>query len=401
MPLASATPVGRFLERRGLLRPPALQTRSTRTASRLELFFDLAFVLVVAELAISVREDIDVGSVLRFGGLFAVVWWSWMSSTLYANRFDHDDLIFRLNKLGSMLAVVGLAGSASDATGTYATEFTLSYVALRVLLLLQYLRAYRHVPEARAGILTYVVGTGAGALLWTASLAVEGNAKLVLWGVGLAVDAAAPLLVTTARVQVPLHLEHLPERFSLFVILVLGEPVAAVAHGVHDASWEADAVLAGAIAFVLAAALWWSYFDLAGAAAKHLLDEAGDEHSTVAHDVYIYGQLPLALSIAAVGAGLEGLVVEGAADASAGSRALVSGGVALYLLSVALTNVGMQRRGRSGWWWAALAALVAAADALLDLPALAVAGVLAALLVVVVAFGLEQHARGNLQLEEM
>jgi low temperature requirement protein LtrA len=43
---------------KGLVRPPELTTDAERTASRLELFFDLAFVLVVTELAVALREDV-------------------------------------------------------------------------------------------------------------------------------------------------------------------------------------------------------------------------------------------------------------------------------------------------------------------------------------------------------
>ena len=401
MPAPPRTPLGRALADRGLLRPPSLQTDETRGASRLELFFDLAFVLVIAELATTLREDVSLRTTLVTAGLFAVVWWSWMSSTLYANRFDHDDVLFRSMKLAGMLAVVGMAASVAEATGKHGTAFVLSYVAIRVLLLLQYARAFRHVQAARDGIRIYLYGTGAGALLWLASLAVDGPARYGLWALGLLVDAAAPLLVTASSSTVPLHLEHLPDRFSLFVILVLGESVAAVAHGVHDASWAVGSVLAGAVCFVVAAALWWSYFDLAGAGAKHLLLEAGGTSSTVSHDVYVYGQLPLCLALAAVGAGIEGIVMEGAAEVGAGLRALLSGGVALYLVTVGLTNVAMARGGRNGWWWAAIAAVVAVGDAVLDVPALGVAAVLAVLLVVVVVTGLEQQARGNVELDAL
>ena len=396
VPAPPRTPLGRALADRGLLRPPTLQTDETRGASRLELFFDLAFVLVIAELATGLREEVSLGAALETAALFAVVWWSWMSSTLYANRFDHDDVLFRSIKLTGMLAVVGMAASVAEATGKHATVFVLSYVTIRVLLLLQYARAFRHVEAARDGIRIYLYGTGAGALLWVASLAVEGPVRYGLWALGLLVDAAAPLLVTFSSSTVPLHLEHLPDRFSLFVILVLGESVAAVAHGVHDASWAVGSVLAGAVCFVIAAALWWIYFDLAGAGAKHLLQEAGGTSSTVSHDIYVYGQLPLTLALVAVGVGIEGMVLEGFAEVGAGLRSLLAGGVALYLVTVGVTNAGMARRSRSGWWWAALASLVAVVDAVLDVPALGVVAVLAALLVVVVVTGLEQQARGKL-----
>lgn len=401
MPLLPATRFGRALSDSGLLRPPTLQTEETRTATRLELFFDLAFVLVVAELASGLRKDPSWHGLGLFAGLFAVVWWSWMSSTLYANRFDHDDVLYRLNKLAAMLAVVGLAASASEATGKHATAFALSYVGLRLLLVVQYARAYRHVEQARAGIRVYLAGSATGALLWTLSLAVPGPARYALWAAGLLVDACGPLVVTAARLQVPLHLEHLPERFSLFVILMLGESVAAVAHGVHDASWRPGSVVAGAVAFLLAAALWWSWFDHAGAAAKHLLEESEESGSTSAQDVYIYGQLPLCLALAVVGAGIQGLVVESTSESSDGVRVLLSGGVALYLVAVAVTNVGMAQGMRNGWWWALLAAAIAAADTVLELPALAVVTTLAALLVVVVVVGMQQEARGKLEVRQV
>jgi low temperature requirement protein LtrA len=207
--------------------------------------------------------------------------------------------------------------------------------------------------------------------------------------------------VTAWRIEVPLHLEHLPERFSLFVILVLGESAAAIAHGVHDAHWTAASVTGAALCFVLAATLWWSYFDLAGAAARQLLDEAGAVGSTYSHDIYVYGQLPLCLAIAAAGVGMHDIVVEGGGEASTGSRVLLSGGVALYLVTIGLTNAGMARRGRNGWLWTIVAAVVAVADALFELPALAVTGVLAVVLVAVVIIGLDQEARGNVDLKRL
>ena len=79
--MANETPRrGLLSSLRGLVRPPDLQTDEDRSASRLELFFDLAFVLVVAELAIALREEVAWESGLTFAGLFALVWWAWVRS---------------------------------------------------------------------------------------------------------------------------------------------------------------------------------------------------------------------------------------------------------------------------------------------------------------------------------
>jgi low temperature requirement protein LtrA len=384
------------------VRAPELKTDDDRSASRLELFFDLAFVLVVAELAIGLREDVTPHGVLTFVGLFTTVWWSWVSATLYANRFDHDDVVYRLYKLGSMAAVIGLAACATEATGKRFALFVGCQLLLRALLLLQYRRAYRHIPAARPVARLYMAGAGVGALLWASSLAVPRPVGLGLWAVAVLAEGLVPLLATRAPSDVPLHVEHLPERFALFVILVLGESVAGIAHGLSDAGWSSSALPVAVLCFVLAAALWWSYFDLAGARAKHLLNEVGGERSDYSHDVYVFGHLPLSLALATIGAGIELAIVEGGrGDVPIGTRLLLAGGVAVYLVSVTGTSAGMARRTGRGAVWPLAAAAVAALDALITLPAVVVVGALAALLVAVVVVGTMARATGRLPVDEV
>jgi low temperature requirement protein LtrA len=385
---------------RGAVRPPELTTGDDRSASRLELFFDLAFVLVVAQLATVLRNDVSVHGGLVFAGMFATVWWSWVSSTLYANRFDHDDLVYRLYKLASMAAVIGLAASATAATGERFAAFVGCQLVLRGTLLLQYHRAYRHLPAARPVARLYMAGAGAGALLWGASLLAPRPAAFALWAAAVLTEALVPLLATRGSADVPLHEEHLPERFALFVILVLGESVAGVANGLRDAGWTSSAIPVAVLCFVLAAALWWSYFDLAGARAKRLLSEAGVDRSDHSHDVYVFGQLPLTLGLALIGAGIELAVVEsGQGEVPGGTRLLLAGGVALYLVSVTVIDTGMAGRARTGWWWPLTAAVVALLDAALELPAVVVVGALAVLFVAVVVAGFVERSSGRLAVD--
>jgi low temperature requirement protein LtrA len=386
---------------RDAVRPPELQTGDERSASRLELFFDLAFVLVVAELAIALGEDVSWRGAATFAGLFTLVWWSWVSSTLYANRFDHDDVVYRLYKLASMAAVIGMAAAATEATGERFGVFVACQLLIRGVLLLQYHRAYRHILEARPVARLYMAGAAAGALLWAVSLVVPRPVGFGLWAAAVLVEVVAPLVATRSSAAVPLHVEHLPDRFALFVILVLGESVASVAHGLYDASWTPSSLPVALLSFVLAAALWWSYFDLAGARAKWLLNEVGDRSDRV-HDVYVFGQLPLTLALAFVGVGIELAVVEsGAGEVPTGTRLLLAGGVALYLVSMTVTDTGMSRRPRSRWWWPLAAAAVALVDVLLELPAVVVVGALAVLVGAVVVAGLVQRSTGDLAVDQV
>jgi low temperature requirement protein LtrA len=89
-----------------------------------------------------------------FTGLFSSVWWPWAGFTFYANRFDTDDVVYRLAKLGAMLAVAGLAASASDATGSLAGQFAVCHAAIRVVLVCLYLRAYVATKWTTLGVVT-------------------------------------------------------------------------------------------------------------------------------------------------------------------------------------------------------------------------------------------------------
>jgi low temperature requirement protein LtrA len=371
---------------RRLVRPPTLRTGEDATASRLELFFDLAFVLVVIELADSFYTDLSWRGAAVFTGLFVALWLSWVGFTLYANRFDTDDVVFRLAKLTATLGIAGCAAAASGATTSYSTPFVVCFLITRVVLLVLHVRAWRHVEAARPTIAVYLGAAALTTALWAASLAVGGSARWALWGVAIAVDVAGPIVATWRGDKTPLHMEHLPERFSLFVILVLGEAVGGAATGVHDAKWAGGSVAVGVVGFVIAAGLWWNYFDITANDSEeelHEHDDHDDETEGAAaderHDLFVYGHLPLTLGVVMAGVGIEELVLHpDELMPSTGAWVLV-GGIALYLLGSALILGGTHRTWRVVWPWpiAALPVVVLVAlphhdSALLLVSALAV-----------------------------
>ncbi len=81
------------MNREPLIRPPTLRTGQDAAVSNLELFFDLAYVLVVFELATTFLGDLTWGGLATFTALFVAIWLSWVGCTLYANRFDTDDVV--------------------------------------------------------------------------------------------------------------------------------------------------------------------------------------------------------------------------------------------------------------------------------------------------------------------
>jgi len=381
-----------------LIRPPRLLTDGDRGVSRLELFFDLAYVLVVAQLAANLAKDLTAEGLAVFAGLFAVTWWSWVTTTLYANRFDTNDVLYRLGKLSATVAVLGMAASAPDATGHRSAVFALSYLLTRVVLFALYARAYRHVVRARRTIAIYLAGTGAGGTLWLISLAVPGHARFALWAAGILVEALAPVAATRFGGNVPLHLEHLPERFGLFVILVLGESVASVATGVHDTHWTAAPVAVALVCFAAVAAMWWNYFDLGGAAGKQKLVTSDDDEEGGVADAYVYAHLPLTLGLAVAAIGIEQFVVHADSQTGTLARWMLPAGAALFLTGTAAVLAGTARHWRAAWPWPVAAipfALLAAVPA--ALPPVATASAVTVVLILAVLSGIRAQRNGALQ----
>jgi low temperature requirement protein LtrA len=149
-------------------RPPRLRTVEDvegRHASALELFFDLVFVVAVAELGETLSHNTSAVGYLQFAFLFVPVWWAWVGYTFYSDRFDTDDLVLRLAMFAAMLAVVWLAVEIprvfEDPAG--AARFAAAYACVRLVLVGLYLRADYHEPRARP--LTFIRWTG-----WTWAL---------------------------------------------------------------------------------------------------------------------------------------------------------------------------------------------------------------------------------------
>ncbi len=361
-------------ERTPLIRPPALNADAERTPTPLELFFDLAYVLVVAELALSLVPDVTWSGSAEFAGLFTIVWFSWMGFTLYANRFDTDDLVFRVAKLASTLAIAGCAASASAALGEQQVAFGICYLAGRVILALLYFRAWWHVPDARSTINFYLFSAVGVALLWAVSLLLPAPWISVLWAVAVLVDVAGPLTASIRRRGLAVNMNHLPDRFGLFVILVLGVVVAGIVNGVHDVEWERASIAVAVAGFVVAAGLWWTYFDVTATVSAAILELDSVENATSDAGVgaegrssepeashgpdtderyasFVYGHLPVTLGVSLAGVGIEGLVVHPTDPLPSVASWLLCIGLLGFVLGSAVILGGTLQRWRALVVW--------------------------------------------------
>jgi low temperature requirement protein LtrA len=323
------------------LEPPRLRTTvdpdEERHATWFELYFDLVFVAAVSQLGAALARDPSAAVFVRFGALFVVVVWAWVLYALYANRFDTDDLIFRLAKSGAMLAIAAVAVSVHRVMNGHGgtVGFAAGYVVLRVLLIALYVRAWCHVRgPARTLSDVYIVGYSFTTALWLVSIFVPSPFRYALWCVAMLVDLAIPVRAWAALGHVSVVVSHLTERYGTFFIIVLGESVVAVVAGVAGFGFTLASWFVAGSCFVIALCLWWLYFDLA---------DTSVVGRGVLGLVFVYGHFPLLAGVAAFGEGTRLAITEAAQPAlGAGVRWALAGGVAAFALSLAVLHIGAE-----------------------------------------------------------
>ena len=374
--------------------PPRLRTlendgEDERHATWLELFFDLVFVVAIAQLADGLTEDPSLRQFLIFAGLFVAVWWAWVGYTFYADRFDTDDPPHRVLMIVGMFMVAVLASVIPDAFHGETAEFALAYAGVRAVVVLLNARAWWHLPAARPLLNVYIAAFSASIALFLVSAAVEPPYRYWLWAVALAIDLGTPLASQERIRQVPIHSSHIPERVGLFTIIVFGESVLAVVVGTTTVSWGPESAATAALGFAVAGALWWIYFDY--------VDSTIVMQSITAGQVYLYSHLPLLIGLAALGGGIK-LAIKATKDTGLTEDVswLVGGGVALFMASVAVMHLvtNVSRRDVDLWLRVGAAGLALALGAVgPDIGIVAFLAVLAAVLAGQVIVELATHGR--------
>ena len=315
------------------LRLRTLEPEVDRRVTWLELFFDLVFVAAVSQVGNPLACDYSVVGFLRYAFFFLMIWWAWLGHTTFSTRFDPDDLVQRALTLAQMFFGAVMAVNAADAFDSRdSAGFIAAYAAMRLIQAAQYLRASR-LPESRPLSTLYLRGFGVAAALWLVSAVVPVPLRFALWAVALAIDFTTPLLAEAHSPRVPPDGAHLPERYGLFTIILIGESVVRVMHGMESqAGWSVAAATCALGGLGVTFAVWWWYFDGVHGAAERRVRSARD---ALRLRIWSYAHLPLYLALAVAGIGLEHAIeVADHAVLEAGEAWLLAGSLAAAMLAI-------------------------------------------------------------------
>jgi low temperature requirement protein LtrA len=342
-----------------------------RTATPLELLFDLCFVVAVSSAASALHHALasgDIGhGVVMFLLVFFTIWWPWVNFTWFASAYDTDDVPYRLLTFVQMIGIL-VVTAATPAVFDH-LDFrvgVIGYVIMRAALVAQWLRAAAQDPVGRPVALRFAIGIAVVQVLWVFRLALDGPVGIVALLVLGAAELLIPVWAERSGRHTPWHPEHVAERYGLFTIIVLGECVLAASTAVQMAlaagELSAAVIGIGLSGLVLVFGLWWTYFKVGAG-----IDTGISMPRAFA---WGYGHYVVFASVAALGAGL-GV----ATDWVTGHAALqpvpvaltVAIPVAVYLIAVTMLHAWPLTRGHLGRVVVGCAALAVATGLALPL----------------------------------
>jgi low temperature requirement protein LtrA len=366
--------------------------RGDERVTPLELFFDLVFVLALTQCTTLMFHMPNARGLIEGLLVLGMLWWSWVGYAWLTSVVDPEEGTVRLVMFAAMAAFLVAALCVPGAFGKDALLFACAYGAVRIAHIGLFILASREDAALRRSVTGLAGSTAIGVGLLLVAAFTSGNVQIGLWALALLLDAGGPFLFGADGWRlVP---GHFAERHGLIVIIALGESIVAIGIGAKDGI-QAGVVVAAVLGVIVAAALWWVYFDVTAIVAERRLSGAapGRERNEIARDSYSYLHLPMVAGIALVALGLKFTIADVGRPLKFVPALAMLGGAAMYLLAhVAFRLRNVHSLSRRRLVCAGLLLALAPVSVASALPALATLGILAAALAALIAYEALRYA---------
>lgn len=307
--------------------------REGERVTPLELFFDLVFVLTLTQCTTLMARTPTWIGLLKGVLALGMLWWAWTGYAWLTSVVDPEEGSVRLVIFTAMAAMLVAALCVPGAFGSEALLFACAYAVVRAAHIVLFTIASRKDPALRHSVAGLAYSTAIGAGLLFLAAATSGTLQLGLWGLALILDMGGPFLFGADGWKlVP---GHFAERHGLIVLIALGESIVALGVGAR-AVIDADVVIVAMLGVVVAATLWWAYFDVTALVAERRLSNAkeGRERNELARDSYSYMHFPMVAGIALLAVGLKVTIEHNGDDPlKLVPTVALLGGAAVYLFA--------------------------------------------------------------------
>lgn len=310
-----------------------------------ELFFDLVFVFAVTQISHSLLHHLSWLGALEAAMMTAAVWWAWIYTGWVTNWLDPERIPVRIALFVLMALGLLMSTSVPEAFADRGLLFASAFLATSVVRSVFMLWASRKdavLPRNFQRILIWQLLSG---VFWIAGGLMQGETRIGLWLAALAVDYAGP----AAGYRVPglgvadtadwnVEGGHMAERVGLFVIICLGESLLITGATFAQTPWTTEVILAAAVAFLGALAMWWIYFSAAHDAASEVISHAANT-GALARTAYTYCPVLIVAGIIVTAVGDELSLVHPSGHVAPATAAILIGGPLLFMVGGLLAKL--------------------------------------------------------------
>ena len=364
--------------------------RQGESVTPLELFFDLVFVLAITQCTQLMADDPTWEGIGRGLLVLAVLWWSWIGYAWLTSVVDPEEGQVRLVIFAAMAGLLVCSIAVPTAFEDGAFEFAIAYALIRAMHIALFRIASEDDPALRKATNGLAVSTALACGVLIGASFTDGTLQGALWLAAIVIDFGGPYVFSAEGwTLVP---EHFAERHGLIIIIALGESIVAIGAGVTG-SLTVGVIATAVVGILLAAMMWWAYFDVVALVAGRRLASITDrrELNETARDSYSYLHLPMVAGIVLVALGMKKTIGHFDDPLKIETATALIGGFCLYLLAhVAFRwrNVHSVNRRRL-FLGIALLALIPVG---VELPALATLSILTAVACALIAYEAIRYA---------
>ncbi len=304
--------------------------REGEQVTPLELFFDLVMVLAITQCSTLMESEPPWRGLARGVLALAVLWWTWVGYAWLTSVVDPEEGTVRLAMFAAMAALLVMTLCIPQAFGDLALAFALGYAVVSGAHIWLFTLASRDDPELRRSVLSLAAGMFTSVALLVASSFVDAPLRPILWVLAIAISVGGPFFFGERGWKlVP---GHFAERHGLIVIIALGESIVAIGVGASDGV-TAAVVTTAVLGVLLAATLWWAYFDVVSIATARRLASLppGPEQNAMARDAYSYLHFPMVAGIVLASFGLKEVILHPGEALHTTAALGLCGGLGLYL----------------------------------------------------------------------
>jgi low temperature requirement protein LtrA len=302
-----------------------------------ELFFDLVFVFGITQVSTLLGSELTVSGFAKSALVLGLMWWVWSQYTWALNAVDP-------RRPSVTVAVIFAAGGAffcaqsiPEVFGNGENWFGVSFAALSALGLLIYWAGLAGHTEHQQALHTYLPFAAIAPVLVLAGGLLADALRPLFFASALAINIAGA--VNAGKSAFRIQTAHFSERYSLIVLIALGEAIVAVGLGTSEVQRNPMFIYSASASLLLIGALYVSYFGwVADATEARLAQTPATQQARLARNLYTFLHYPIVAGIVCIAVATERVVTNAREPLRLEGRVALALGVTLFLSGFILGN---------------------------------------------------------------